>query len=473
MRHRSQMRFRRQLDFFLRRFLQEGKLPFTNVLTEETIAVAITNAGVHWLDRVYSPLVTLWVFLGQVLSSDHSCRGAVARLIAHRVSQGQPACSAETGAYCQARKRLPERFFSAVACLVGRSLDSQVDQKWLWKGRRVYMFDGTTVSMPDTPQNQEAYPQTDTQKPGLGFPIARLGAITSLSCGAILSLGFCRYAGKGQGEISLLRRMWDLLRPGDVLLTDSLLSTWTEILQLQQRGIDYEGRLNKATRKADFRKGRRLGRKDHVVRWRKPTTLRRVDRATYNSLPEFLEVRELLIRVNNPGFRTDHIIVVTTLLDAKEYSKSDLATIYRARWSNEVDLRSIKDTMQMGVLRCKTPDLIRKEVWTHILAYNLIRPIMAQAAFQHDIHPRMISFKGTIQTLEAFQPLIDLQGHRDTSRRMEIYQHLIQCVATHRVGDRPGRFEPRLRKRRPKHYAFLRKTRKQTKLDMIKGVVKI
>ena len=241
MRHRSQMRFRRQLDFFLRRFLQEGKLPFTNVLTEETIAVAITNAGVHWLDRVYSPLVTLWVFLGQVLSSDHSCRGAVARLIAHRVSQGQPACSAETGAYCQARKRLPERFFSAVACLVGRSLDSQVDQKWLWKGRRVYMFDGTTVSMPDTPQNQEAYPQTDTQKPGLGFPIARLGAITSLSCGAILSLGFCRYAGKGQGEISLLRRMWDLLRPGDVLLTDSLLSTWTEILQLQQRGIDYVG----------------------------------------------------------------------------------------------------------------------------------------------------------------------------------------------------------------------------------------
>jgi len=473
MRHRRQTRFRRQLEFFRRRFLQEGELPFTNLLNEVTVAQALTNAEVHWLDRVYSPLVTLWVFLGQVLSSDHSCRGAVARLIAHRVSQGQPACSAETGAYCQARKRLPERFFSAVACLVGRSLDSQVDQKWLWKGRRVYMFDGTTVSMPDTPQNQEAYPQTDTQKPGLGFPIARLGAITSLSCGAILSLGFCRYAGKGQGEISLLRRMWDLLRPGDVLLTDSLLSTWTEILQLQQRGIDYVGRLNKSTRKADFRKGRRVGKKDHVVRWWKPTTLRRVDRATYNSLPEFLEVRELRIRVDNPGFRTDHVVVVTTLLDAKEYSKSDLATIYFARWNNEVDLRSIKDTMQMGILRCKTPDLVRKEVWTHILAYNLIRSIMAQAAFQHAIHPRTISFKGTIQTLEAFQPLIDLQGHRGTSRRMEIYQHLIQCVATHRVGDRPDRFEPRLRKRRPKHYAFLRKTRKQTKLDMIKGVLKI
>src|SRR5262249_9156217 len=153
------------------------------------------------------PLVTLWVFLGQVLSADHSCRAAVARLRAHRLARGQRPCSAETGAYCQARQRLPEQFFSDVACSVGRNLDGQADPRWLWKGRRVYLFDGTTVTMPDTPANQEAYPQVYNQKLGLGFPIARLGAIISLACGAVVNLGLCRYAGKGQGEVSLLRQL--------------------------------------------------------------------------------------------------------------------------------------------------------------------------------------------------------------------------------------------------------------------------
>src|SRR4029450_7651763 len=183
---------------------------------------------------VFSPLVTLWVFLSQVLSADHSCRAAVARLIAHRLSEGQPACSANTGAYCQARKRLPEKFFSTVACLVGRALDAKADLRWLWKGRRVYMFDGTTVTMPDTPENQAAYPQVYNQKPGVGFPIARVGTIISLCCGAIVNLGVCRYAGKGQGEVSLLRRLWDILRPGDVLLTDALMANGANLVMLQE-----------------------------------------------------------------------------------------------------------------------------------------------------------------------------------------------------------------------------------------------
>lgn len=325
MRYSNQGWFREQFGFLKRQFLQEGNLPFTNVLSESTIAPALQAIDGCWKDRVYTPLVTLWVFLEQAISTDHSCRAAVARLIAHRVSHGQTTCSAKTGAYCQARKRLSEKFFSAVACLVGRALDSKVDSQWLWKERRVYMFDGTTVSMPDTPENQQAYPQPYNQKPGLGFPIARVGAITSLSCGAILNLGFCRYAGKGQGESSLLRRLWDILHPGDVLLTDCLLSNWTEILLLKQRGIDSVSRLNKATRKADFRRGKRLGRKDHVVRWRKPTTIRTVDWQTYKSLPEYLEMRELLIQVDKPGFRTNKIIIVTTLLDAEEFTKEDLA----------------------------------------------------------------------------------------------------------------------------------------------------
>ena len=333
----NQGRLRQQISFLRRQYLQDGELPFTDVLSEQIVSQALTAAGVVWNDSIYQPLVTLWVFLSQVLSTDHSCRAAVARLIVHRLSHGQSACSAENGAYCLARKRLPEKFFSEVACQTGQALDGQVDPQWLWHGRRVTMFDGTTVSMPDTPENQRDYPQVDTQKPGLGFPIARVGTILSLSCGAVLNLGFCRYAGKGQGEVSLLRRLWDVLRPGDVLLTDCLLSTWTEMVLLKQRGIDSVSRLNRSNRSVDFRRGKSLGKEDHLVRWSKPSRKPgSIDREAFNALPEFLEVRELRIRVEQRGFRTKSLVVVTTLLDPEEYPKSDLAQIYRARWNHEV-----------------------------------------------------------------------------------------------------------------------------------------
>jgi hypothetical protein len=250
----KQGRLRQQVRFLRRQFLQEGDLPFAHVLSPETVAPAVEAIASGWKDRIYTPLVALWVFLGQVLSADHSCRAAVARLIAHRLSEGQQACSSKTGAYCQARGRLPEKFFSAVTCLVGRALDSKADPKWLWKGRRVYMFDGTIVSMPDTPENQAVYPQPYNQRPGLGFPIARVGAITSLACGAIINLGFCRYAGKGQGEVTLLRRLSSVFSAGDVLLADCLMSNWRCLYTMQQHGLDMVTRLNKALRKADFRK---------------------------------------------------------------------------------------------------------------------------------------------------------------------------------------------------------------------------
>ena len=205
MRHSTQGRFRQQVRFLRRQFLQDDDLPFSNVLSENLVARVLTAFDVFWKDRIYSPLVTLWVFLGQVLSADHSCRAAVARLIAHRISRGQSPCSSETSAYCQARKRVPEKFFSEVARRTGSELESGVAPRWLWKRRRVYVFDGSTVSMPDTPENQRAYPQPDTQKPGLGFPLARIAAVFSLACGAVLDLGICRYAGKGQSELGMLR----------------------------------------------------------------------------------------------------------------------------------------------------------------------------------------------------------------------------------------------------------------------------
>ena len=239
---------------------------------------------------------------------------------------------------------------------------------------------------------------------------------------------------------------------------------------LQQRGVDSVTRLNKARRKADFRRGKRLAKDDHIVRWPKPRKPRTIDQRSYNALPDFLTVRELRVHVEQPGFRTKTVIVVTTLLDPQEFSKEDLAGLYRARWNNELDLRSIKITLQMDILRCKTPELVRKEIWTHILAYNLIRTIMAQAASKHGIEPRSISFKGTLQTLEAFQPLIAFQAERDPSFRMKLYQQLLDAVAVHRVADRPDRFEPRWKKRRPKPYDRLMKPRAQAKREILNGV---
>jgi len=470
MQRSSQGRFRQQLQFLRRQFAQDGNLPFSDILSEDLVTRTLTALEVFWIDRIYTPLITLWVFLSQVLSADHSCRAAVARLIAHRISRRQKPCSAETGAYCQARDRLPEKFFSDVACSVGRELDAKADQRWLWKGRRVYLYDGTTVTMPDTPENQQAYPQVYNQMPGAGFPIARIGAIISLACGAILNLGVCRYAGKGQGEVSLLRTLWDIFQPGDILLTDRLMANWTNILLLKERGIEFVGRLNKANRTADFRRGKRLGQQDHIVHWLKPSSIRSLDRESYKTLPESITVRETKIPVNQPGFRTKAIVVVTTLLDPQQTTKEDLATLYRARWNNELDLRSIKSTMQMRELRCKTPELVRKEIWTYVLAYNLIRTLIAQAAATHDLLPRSISFKGAIQTLEAFQPLIELQAGHDAKHRLRLYQDLLQAIATHRVADRPDRFEPRLKKRRRNHYGWLTKPRGEVKRNMAKGV---
>jgi Transposase DDE domain len=472
MQHSNQGRFGQQASFLRRQFLQDGDLPFTNVLTEGIVAQALTAKNVCWVDRIYSPLVTLWVFLGQVLSADHSCRAAVARLIAHRLSQGQRPCSAETGAYCQARKRLPEGFFSDVARRTGRALETNVETQWLWKSRRVYVYDGSSVSMPDTPENQRDYPQPDTQKPGLGFPLARIAAVFSLACGAVLDLGICRYAGKGQSELGMLRTLWNTFLPGDVMLADRLMCAWTEMVMLKQRGVESVCRLT-SHRTADFRRGERLGKNDHIVKWLKPTKPRSIDRETYDALPEFLMIRECRVQIVQRGFRVRTIIVATTLLDSDQFTKDDLAQLYRARWNAELDLKSLKQTLQMDVLRCKTPELVRKEIWTHVLAYNLIRTVMAQAATKHGIEPRSISFKGTLQTLEAFQPVIAMQGEHDSTFRNALYHQLLDAISVHRVADRPDRYEPRLRKRRPKHYGYLRKPRRDTKRDMRDGVLVI
>lgn len=465
-------RFRDQVQFLRRQFLQDGELPFSNVLSVQLVTQAAQAAGVRWLDRIYTPLVTLGVFLGQVLSADHSCRAAVARLIAHRVARGVRPCSGATGAYCQARERLPELFFSQTALQTGRELDAHVKPEWLWKGRRVYAYDGSTVAMADTPANQAAYQQPAAQRPGLGFPVARIAAVFSLACGAIVDLGICRYAGKGQSELSLLRMLMRVFQPGDVVLGDRMMCSYISFILLQQRGVECLFRLAN-NRRADFRRGRRLGPHDHVVTWRRPEASRTMAWKTFSRLPEQLTVRECRVRLTRPGFRSKSLTLVTTLLDAEQYSKQELVELYRARWNAELDLRSLKATLQMAELRGKTPEAVRKELWMHVLAYNLIRTVMAQAASLHDLPPRTISFRGAVQTLEAFQPVLALTDRRGALFRRGLYQALLAAVATHRVGLRPNRFEPRLRKRRHGKYDLLTKPRNEIKRLMLQEDAKI
>jgi hypothetical protein len=459
-------RLRQHARLLRQQFLQGGGLPFTDVLSDDLISRALSTIAGAWRDRIYSPLVTLWVFLGQVLSADHPCRSAVARLIAHRTSRGESPCSAETGAYCQARKRLPEAFFSETARQVGRKLDGDAEPGWLWKDRRVYVYDGSSVTMPDTPENQAEYPQPVAQKPGLGFPLARIAAVFSLACGSVLDLGICRYAGKGQSELGMLRTLMGVFRRGDVVVADRLMCAWTEMVMLAQRGVECVCRFT-SHRRADFRRGRQLGRLDHVVVWPKPQRPRTIGPEEYDALPPSLVVRECRVRIEQRGFRTRSLTLATTLLDPHEFPKEDLAQLYRARWHSELDLRSLKQTLQMDILRCRTPELVRKELWAHVLAYNLIRTVMAQAASKHGVPPREVSFKGAVQTLEAFQPLLALAG---PALREMLYGHLLDAVASHRVGDRPDRFEPRRRKRRPKQYGSLMKPRAEAKREMLKGV---
>jgi hypothetical protein len=381
------------------------------------------------------------------------------RLIAFLVSQGQPSVSADTGNYCKARKRLPLSFIMRLVHKTGQVLQEKASPAWLWKGHTVILVDGSTVSMPDTPANQEAYPQPRTQKPGLGFPIARFVAIICLATGAVLDLAIGPYKGKRSGETSLLRTLLKRLQKRTILLGDRYFGSYFGIAELMSRGVDGVFRMHQR-RKTDFRRGRVIGIEDHIVVWRKPARPEWMAQTTYEQMPGEITIRELRFRVEQPGYRVDEIVLVTTLLDPIEYTKDELADLFLKRWNIELDLRSIKVVMQMDVLRCRSPELVEKEIWTHMLAYNIIRAFMATAAGADGARPRELSFKGTLQAISAFR---DSMRTVDPDRRARLWAAMLGAITHDRVGDRPGRVEPRCKKRRPKSYKMLTCTRDEAR----------
>lgn len=448
-----------QVQTYRRRLQNSSQFPITELLPIADVDAALATEGCSFRERLFTPVITVWVFLGQVLDQDHSCRQAVLRFVAWLSGFARRRCSSQTGAYCQARKRLPEGVLSRLTRGIGSRLEQHSPRDWRWFGRSVRVADGTTLSMPDSAANQKAYPQSRTQKPGLGFPIMRVLVIFSLSVGSVLEAALNPYQGKDSGETGMLRTLMYTLRPGDLILGDRYFANYWVIALATLLHLDVVFRQHQL-RKVDFGKGRRLGQNDHLITWDKPQRPKWMSQTFYDSLPATLTLRELRLRIAKAKNRTNEIVVVTTLLDAGRYAKGELEGLYLRRWQAELQLRSLKTTMQMDILRCKTPEMVRKEVWAHFLIYNLIRTAMAQASQTYQCQPWQISFKGTLQALSAFggfwpgAQLADPEAY---------YQDMLYAIAEHRVGDRPNRVEPRAKKRRPKPLPLLTEPRAQAR----------
>jgi hypothetical protein len=439
-----------QFRSLFRSLVLDPALLLDRVLTADSIARAVAELAGTSRERIFTPLATLAVFLGQVLDDDRSCRAAVARLLAWRAARGLRPGSPDTGAYCKARLRLPEALLPRLVREAGDALQGRAPDAWLCRGRRVVIVDGSCVSMPDTPANQAAFPQHKNQKPGCGFPIARILVLLSLATGGVLDAALGGSKGKLSGEHALLRSLHGRLRPGDIVLADAYYSSFDEVVTLVGMGVDVVMR-QVGGRPTDFRRGTRLGREDHLVTWHRHRNRPEwMSREEFAALPRQLPMRELRVRVDRPGFRTRSFVVVTSLVDAGAWPRRDLADLYRRRWHAELDIRSLKQTMGMDVLRCKSPSMIRKEFFAHLLGYNLVRGVMAEAARRHGTSPRDLSLQGARQTLEAFRGELARAATEASAERLAAAT--LRAIAYHRVGDRPDRVEPRVVKRRPKAY---------------------
>lgn len=445
-----------QIQSLRRQFAQHSGLPFGEVLSQPMLQETM-DCSPDTRNRIFPMSVTLSAFLYQVLSPDHSCRDAVAHVLVQRLCNGQPPCSSATSAYCKARQRLSTDGIFTLVRQTGSALERQSDPSWKWKGRSVKLVDGTTVSMPDTPENQLAYPQHPGQEAGVGFPIARLVALISLSCGSLLDVAVSAYQGKQTGEHSLLRQLLPSLCAGDLLVGDQYFCSYFLIAQLQALGIDILCPLH-SSRLVDFRRGKSLANQDHLLHWAKPNTRPEwMDKKTYRQMPKTLQMRQ---------FKFGSKVFATTLTDPSLASKKELGQLFYERWNVEVDLRTIKETMQMDVLRCQTPEMVRKEIATHLLAYNLIRTLIAQAAKKAGKKPRKISPKGTIQFLNAFQSCFLWMPR---SQWPLLYDALWEAIAQQNVGNRPGRVEPRVKKRKQKKYKYMNEPRDKLREKLLKN----
>ena len=426
--------------------------------------LARSESGPNSRERTLTPKVTFWAFVSQVFDVDSACRDVVRKVEAWwRWTQGdsvsgKPALS--PSAYCQARARLDRQTLRLIHGHLAWSLERRVQDAQLWLGRRVKIVDGTTLSMPDTPANQQSWPQPSSQKEGLGFPCMKLVGIFSRASGGLEDYATGTLH---QHESILFRSLWERLEKGDLLLGDRGFCSYAAMARLSQRGIDSVLRLHQA-RKVSFREGRRLGQDDRLITWQKPAQRTEAwSLEEWEALPAELSLRLIRLHVSTPGFRTRSVTLVTTLTDADAYPADKIRALYGQRWEVELHFHQIKILLGLDILRCKSPELIEKETLMHIIAYNMVRLFMQKAAGRHQAGLGRISFKGALDTVRHFANAI--HAARATPRRQDaLIEQMLATIASDPVPERPGRSEPRAKKRRPKNYHLLTKPRSEMRV---------
>jgi hypothetical protein len=442
----SKGRIRTLVSRFRCGFLQESREKFFDSLPAAELERAVVEEVGRWRERLYSPLITLRLFIEQVLHTDPACQDVVVRYASERVAQGEALVGLSTGPYCKARQRLPVTLLVRLCRKVGRRLEDSSPEVWRWRGRSLILVDGATVTMPDTEENQALYPQSRSQKSGVGFPMARLVVLIPLASGVVLDWAMAACKGKQTGEDTLFRQLYGALNRDDIVLVDRYHSSYFTIAQLRAKGVDMVSRQH-AGRTTDFRRGQRLGKRDHLAIWKRPERPDWLAQDVYDRIPEAMTVREA---------KVGKWVLVSTLTNSTEVSKAELNALYVQRWQVELDLRSIKSVMGMDILRCKSPDMVHKEVSAFFLAYNLIRAVMAQAAACAKVLPRQLSFSGAKRVVNS---LLDLMRGNATKSFIGMFAALRGAVASLRLPWRPGRVEPRAVKRRPKPHRLLNESR--------------
>jgi hypothetical protein len=443
-----------------RSFLHQPGLAFSSVLNAASIRQAFEQEDACFADdAIFSTEIVLWAFLAQTLRDGKgaACAAAVTDIAAHLLQTGQRPPSGDTGDYCRARAKLNLTALQRLVRQSGQQLERAADPSWLWKGRHAKLVDGFTFTMPDTPANQEAFPQQKSQTPGVGFPIARACAVLSLATAGICDLAIGPYEGKETGELALLRRMLETFDKRDVVVFDRYYCSYMMLAMLIGQGVDVCTRLH-SNRASDFHRGRRLGPDDHRITWYRPAKPVWMSVEAYETIPEKLELRELRFDVKELGRRTQTITVITTLTDPRRYPKEEIANLYGFRWNVELDILQIKQTLNLDHLRCKSPEMVSREVWVTLVAYNLIRKLIATAAVVHDKQPRRLGFTRACQTVLVSWILFSTESCYDAAA---MQAHLLASIAANEVANRPGRIEPRVLKRRRHRYPLMQCSRQK------------
>ena len=414
--------------------------------------------GANSRERDFPLRLTFECFLWQVLKPRTACREVVRHVQAERRLQGLAPISESDSAYVQARLRLPKQRLEKALATTAQTADRRVGPRPILQGRPVKVVDGSSTQMADTADNQTAYPQPRSQKPGCGFPVMKLLVLFSLCSGAVLKVIFGNLR---QHDLRLLREAWEDLSRGDILLGDRLYGEYTTLAGLSQRGVDVVARLHHR-RKVDFRKARRLGKNDGLFVWKRGCQQSAIlTPQEWGLLPAQLSVRILRFTAAIRGMRNRRITLVTTLLDPTLYPPEELIALYARRWRLELCLRDLKTTMGMEELRCKSPAMAEKELLAYLVAHNLVRCLMAEAMATHQVELDRISFKGTVDALRQFTETMG-KASSQTMRR-QLWLDLLLNIARDQLPDRPNRNEPRAVKRRPKAFPLLNKPRRKFK----------